>query len=184
MTTATPRRDSIKHVFLWPAFLVVLVVSLFPLIYALSVSFQTMRLVPPSPPRFVGLDNYAAVLASGRFWGSIWTTAVIVFVSVALQYVIGLVLALALHHNVKGASLYRVTFLLPMFLAPVCVALIARMIFHPVLGPLNDGLTLLGAANIPFLTSPGLAMDALRGAAHAGGPSGPALRSVRGGPCR
>lgn len=161
MTTATPRRDSIKHVFLWPAFLVVLVVSLFPLIYALSVSFQTMRLVPPSPPRFVGLDNYAAVLASGRFWGSIWTTAVIVFVSVALQYVIGLVLALALHHNVKGASLYRVTFLLPMFLAPVCVALIARMIFHPVLGPLNDGLTLLGAANIPFLTSPGLAVGVL-----------------------
>ena len=102
MTTATPRRDSIKHVFLWPAFLVVLVVSLFPLIYALSVSFQTMRLVPPSPPRFVGLDNYAAVLASGRFWGSIWTTAVIVFVSVALQYVIGLVLALALHHSLPA----------------------------------------------------------------------------------
>ena len=116
---------------------------------------------PLLPPRFVGLDNYAAVLASGRFWGSIWTTAVIVFVSVALQYVIGLVLALALHHNVKGASLYRVTFLLPMFLAPVCVALIARMIFHPVLGPLNDGLTLLGAANIPFLTSPGLAVGVL-----------------------
>ena len=161
MTTPAPRQDRIKHAFLWPAFLVVLVVSLFPLIYALTVSFQSMRLVPPTPPRFVGFQNYQEILASGRFWSAIWTTAIIVFLSVALQYIIGFALALALHHNVPGASLYRVTFLLPMFLAPVCVALVARMIFHPVMGPLNDGMTLLGAANIPFLTDPHLAVASL-----------------------
>lgn len=150
-----------KHAFIWPAFLVVLVVTLFPLIYALVVSFQTIRIVPPTPPKFVGLGNYTEIIESARFWGAIGTTATIVFISVALQYVIGFGLALALHHNVPGAALYRVTFLLPMFLAPVCVALIARMLFHPVLGPINELFTLFGAENLPFLTHPAFATSVL-----------------------
>ena len=159
--SAQADNDRVKYLFIWPAFIVVLIVTLFPLIYALIISFQSMRLVPPIPSRFVGFDNYADILASSRFWGSIWTTAVIVFVSVALQYVFGFGLALALHHNVPGAALYRVTFLLPMFLAPVGVALIARMLFHPVLGPVNDLFTFFGMANVPFLTEPNLAVAVL-----------------------
>jgi multiple sugar transport system permease protein len=142
----------VKYLFIWPAFLVVLVISLFPLIYALTVSFQTVRVVPPTPPRFVGLDNYADIATSARFWGSIGTTALITFISVAFQYVIGFALALALHHNVPGAALYRVSFLLPMFLAPVGVALIARMVFHPYLGPVNDLMGAMGFEYVPFLT--------------------------------
>jgi multiple sugar transport system permease protein len=153
--------DRVKYVFIWPAFLLVLMVSLFPLIYALVVSFQAVRLVPPRPPRFVGFDNYAEILASGRFWGAMWTTTIVVFCSVALQYVIGFTLALVLHHNVPGATLYRVAFLLPMFLAPVGVALIARMIFHPVLGPVNDLITSLGFPTVTFLTTPALAISVL-----------------------
>jgi multiple sugar transport system permease protein len=152
MTAWTARQDRVKHLFIWPAFLVVLVISLFPLIFALTVSFQTVRVVPPTPPRFVGLDNYAEIATSARFWGSIWTTALITFISVFFQYVLGFLLALALHHNVPGSSLYRVSFLLPMFLAPVGVALIARMVFHPYLGPVNDLMGFMGFAYVPFLT--------------------------------
>jgi multiple sugar transport system permease protein len=161
MNQTAGRGDAIKHVFMAPAFLIVLTVTLFPLIYALVVSFQSMRIVPPLPPRFVGLDNYAEILQSGRFWGSMYTTSTIVFLSVALQYVAGFALAVALHHNVPGARLYRVTFLLPMFLAPVCVALIARMIFHPYLGPVNDALDAMGFDYVPFLTEPNLAIATL-----------------------
>jgi multiple sugar transport system permease protein len=152
MTGATARQDRVKYLFIWPAFLVVLVISLFPLIYALTVSFQTVRIVPPTPPRFVGLDNYTEIATSARFWGSIGTTALITFISVFFQYVLGFALALALHHNVPGSSLYRVSFLLPMFLAPVGVALIARMVFHPYLGPVNDLMGAMGFAYVPFLT--------------------------------
>lgn len=150
-----------KYAFIWPAFIVVLLVSLFPLVYALIVSLQTVRLVPPTPARFVGLDNYIEMIQSARFWGSLKTTTLIVLISVAFQYTIGFLLALLLHHNVPGAALYRVTFLLPMFLAPVCVALIAKMLFHPVLGPVNDFFTWLGFENIPFLTDPTLALSVL-----------------------
>lgn len=152
MSGALSQRDQVKYLFIWPAVFIVLVVSLFPLIYALTVSFQTVRIVPPTPPRFVGLANYVEIAGSARFWGAIWTTALITFLSVALQYVLGFLLALALHHNVPGAALYRVTFLLPMFLAPVGVALIARMVFHPYLGPVNDAMGGLGFAYVPFLT--------------------------------
>ena len=161
MQSGAIRHDRVKYAFIWPAFLIVLVISIFPLIYALTVSFQSVRLVPPLPPRFVGVDNYVEILSSARFWGSTWTTASIVFMSVALQYVLGFALALALHHNVRGSSLYRVVFLLPMFIAPVCVALIARMVFHPYLGPVNDAMGLFGFVNIPFLTEAPLAIMVL-----------------------
>jgi len=152
MASGGAGHDRIKHLFIWPAFLIVLAISLFPLIYALTVSFQSMRIVPPLPVRFVGLDNYVEIATSGRFWGSIWTTAIITFTSVFFQFVLGFALALALHHNVRGATLYRVAFLLPMFLAPVGVALIARMIFHPFLGPVNDAMVAMGLGYVPFLT--------------------------------
>lgn len=161
MQEATAHHDRVKYVFIWPAFLIVLVISIFPLIYALTVSFQSMRLVPPLPPRFVGFDNYVEILSSSRFWGSTWTTSTIVFISVTIQYILGFLLALALHHNVRGSALYRVVFLLPMFIAPVCVALIARMIFHPYLGPVNDAMVGLGFGNVPFLTQANLAVMVL-----------------------
>lgn len=58
------RNDPIKHVFIWPAVLVVLAISIFPLIYSLTTSFLSYRLIPPIPPRVVWLGNYAACCRS------------------------------------------------------------------------------------------------------------------------
>ncbi|HET6466893.1 MAG TPA: sugar ABC transporter permease, partial [Geminicoccaceae bacterium] len=145
-------REPIKYAFIWPAVLVVLLVTLFPLVYSLALSFQTMRLVPPTPPRFVGLGNYVTLLSQPRFWQVLGNTSTIVFASVALQYVVGFALALALHARVPGERLFRFGFLLPMLMAPVAVALIWRMLFHSTLGPINDLFTLLGLPHLPFLT--------------------------------
>lgn len=146
--------ERIKHVFLWPAVLLVLLVALFPLVYSLTISFQQVRLVPPSPPRFIGLDNYVTLFARPRFWQVLWNTGVISFTSVAIQYVLGFAIALALHARVPGERLFRVTFLLPMLMAPVAVALIWRMMFHSTLGPVNQLFSLFGLANLPFTTDP------------------------------
>jgi multiple sugar transport system permease protein len=154
-------RDPIKYAFIWPAFLVVLAVALFPLIYSLTTSFMSFRLVPPTPPRFVGLDNYASLLQQQRFWSVVQTTALISFTAVALQYVIGFAVALALHARIPGERLFRVAFLLPMLLAPVAVALIARMIFNPTMGPLNQVMSFLGFPNLPFLTETRWALGAI-----------------------
>ena len=62
------RHDPIKYVFIWPALLIVLAISIFPLIYSLTTSFMSFRLMPPTPPRFVGFDNYWSLLQNERFW--------------------------------------------------------------------------------------------------------------------
>ena len=155
------RNDPIKYFFIWPALFVVLAISIFPLIYSLTTSFMSFRLVPPSPPRFNGLDNYISLLTNPRFWHVTMTTSIIAFTSVAIQYVIGFAVALALHAKVPGEKLFRVGFLLPMLIAPVAVALIARQIFNPTQGPLNQFMTFLGFPNLPFLTETHWAIGAL-----------------------
>ena len=146
-------REPVRHLFIWPAVLIVLLVTLFPLVYSLTISFQTMRLVPPTPPRFVGFDNYTNLLSELRFWQVLGNTSLIVFVSVILQYAIGFALALALFANVPGERLFRVSFLFPMLMAPVAVALIWRMLLHSTIGPVNEFFTALGFPNLPFLTN-------------------------------
>lgn len=146
------RNDPIKYLFIWPAFMIVLAMAIFPLIYSLSISFMHYRLIPPIPPSFIGLDNYINLLGQERFRAVIWTTSIIVMVSVALQYVIGFSIALMLNARVPGAKLFRVGLLLPMLIAPVAVALIARMMLNPTIGPLNELTTFFGFPNLPFLT--------------------------------
>ncbi|MHC2285657.1 carbohydrate ABC transporter permease [Bradyrhizobium barranii] len=147
------RNDPIKHVFIWPAVLVVLAISIFPLIYSFTTSFLSYRLIPPIPPRVVWFGNYATLLQEPRFWNAIFTTTLIAFIAVGLQYVMGFGVALALNARVPGERLFRVALLLPMLLAPVAVALVARMIFNPTMGPLNQFLSMFGMANLPFLTN-------------------------------
>lgn len=145
-------RDPMKHVFIWPALGVVLLVVMFPLIYSLTTSFMAFRLIPPRPPRFVGLDNYADLLTQARFWQVVGTTMTIAFVAVAIQYAVGFALALALHARMPGSAFFRIVFLMPMLLAPVAVALIARMVFNPTMGPLNETMSFFGFPNLPYLT--------------------------------
>ncbi len=155
------REDPVKYLFLWPAFLVVLAMAIFPLIFSLANSFMSLRLVPPMPARFVGTDNYADLLTNPRFWQTVKTTSIIAFTSVALQFVIGFGIALALVKRVRGAEFFRVTFLMPMLVAPVAVALVARQIFNPTMGPLNELASFLGFPNLPYLTDPTWALGSL-----------------------
>ncbi|NRQ16814.1 carbohydrate ABC transporter permease [Ensifer sesbaniae] len=155
------RNDPIKHFFIWPALIIVLLISIFPLVYSLTTSFMSMRLVPPTPSRFVGFGNYLDLLQNPRFWHVAGTTTLIAFISVGLQYVIGLSVALALNSRVPGEGIFRVSFLLPMLVAPVAVALIARQVLNPTMGPLNELMTALGFANLPFLTQTSWALGSI-----------------------
>ncbi|WP_424929888.1 carbohydrate ABC transporter permease [Amaricoccus tamworthensis] len=155
------RDDPVKHLFLWPAFLVVLAIAIFPLIFSLANSFMSLRLVPPMPARYVGFENYADLLTQPRFWQTVRTTALIAFTSVAFQFVIGFAIALALAGKVRGVEFFRVTFLMPMLVAPVAVALVARQILNPTMGPLNQIATFFGFANLPYLTEANWALGSL-----------------------
>lgn len=155
------REDPVKHFFLWPAVLVVLAIAIFPLIFSLANSFMKFRLVPPRPAKFIGFENYVDLLGDDRFWQVVGTTSLIAFTSVAAQFAIGFAIALALVKNVKGADFFRVTFLLPMLVAPVAVALVAKQLLNPSMGPINQITTLFGFSNLPFLTEANWALGSL-----------------------
>ena len=155
------KQDPIKHFFIWPAVIVVLVISIFPLIYSLTTSFMSLRLVPPIPGRFVGFDNYISLLGNQRFWNVTGTTSLIAVTAVALQFIIGFSVALALNSRVPGEGIFRLAFLLPMLVAPVAVALIARQVLNPTMGPLNQFMTAFGFPNLPFLTETKWAIGAV-----------------------
>ncbi len=155
------REDPVKHFFLWPAVLVVLAIAIFPLIFSLANSFMSLRLVPPRPAKFVGFENYIDLLGNERFWQVVKTTSLISFTSVALQFIIGFAIALALVKKVRGADFFRVSFLLPMLVAPVAVALVAKQILNPTMGPLNQITSFFGFSNLPFLTDATWALGSL-----------------------
>ena len=153
--------DTAKYWFIFPAFMIVLLIGLFPLIYSLTISFMQIRIVPPVPPSFVGLANYAEALTKTRFWQSVGFTFLLAGLAVSLQYVIGFAVALALNAQLPGSKFYRAVFLFPLLMAPIAVAMIAKMLFHPGVGPIRDLFGLFGYQNPPFLTDPAWATAVL-----------------------
>ena len=81
--------------FCLPSFALLAIVLLWPLAYAVYLSFFDYYL-GSEVRRFVGFGNYIGLLTNARLWNSIWTTVIIAFGSVALEFTVGLALALAL----------------------------------------------------------------------------------------
>ncbi|MGH3718450.1 MAG: carbohydrate ABC transporter permease [Pseudonocardiaceae bacterium] len=96
-----------------PAVLVILAVTGYPIGYAIYLSLERFDLRFPDQRGFVGLANYGAVLSSGYWWRAFIVTVIITVVSVAIEFVIGLALALALDRTVVGRGLVRTVVLIP-----------------------------------------------------------------------
>ncbi len=96
-----------------PAVLVILAVTGYPIGYALYLSLEQFDLRFPEQRGFVGLANYAAVLSSGYWWHAFTVTLIITVVSVAIELVIGLALALAMYRPSVGRALVRTVVLIP-----------------------------------------------------------------------
>ncbi|MEO7194846.1 MAG: sugar ABC transporter permease [Pseudonocardiaceae bacterium] len=96
-----------------PAVLVILAVTGYPICYAIYLSLERFDLRFPDQRGFVGLGNYGEVLRSGYWWQALTVTAIITVVSVAIELVVGLALALAMHRAVVGRGLVRTVVLIP-----------------------------------------------------------------------
>jgi multiple sugar transport system permease protein len=96
-----------------PAVLVILGVTGYPIGYAIYLSLERFDLRFPEQRGFVGLANYGAVLSSGYWWQAFTVTLIIMVVSVAIEFVIGLALALAMYRTLVGRGLVRTVVLIP-----------------------------------------------------------------------
>jgi multiple sugar transport system permease protein len=138
-----------------------------PALEALWTSLHRVWRQRPGAAPFVGLENYAGLLGSDRFWAAVGHTAVFAASSVALELVLGLGLALLMHRapgRWRGAM--RGAALLPWALPTVVAGLLWAWILHDRYGALNHLLADLGLVGAPlvWLGEPGLAMAGIIGA--------------------
>ncbi len=148
--------------FVGPAVVVMAAACLYPVISAFQLGFYDWSMGTPwSSARFVGLDSFVSAFSNPRVWSSLWTTLIFAAVCVSAEMVLGIALALALEHPVRGMALFRTLFILPMMIAPIAVGLAWRYMFDAQFGLINAVLGLFGIAAKGWLADPTLAFAAI-----------------------
>lgn len=148
---------------LLPALLILSLVFIYPITRAFYLSWFTENLGTQLEPVFTGLGNYQRMLGDGRFWQSLWNTTVFTLVSVFLELLLGLTVALVLNKSFFGRGVVRTIALIPWALPTAVMGLAWAWIFNDQYGVVNDLLSRLGliTTEINWLGTPTLAMTAL-----------------------
>ncbi|WP_197417658.1 carbohydrate ABC transporter permease [Mycobacterium sp. GA-2829] len=96
-----------------PAVFLMLAVTAYPIIYSVWLSLQRYNLATPDDTEFVGLQNYITVLTDGYWWTALAVTLGITIVSVAIEFVLGMALALVMPSTIFGKGVVRTAILIP-----------------------------------------------------------------------
>ena len=140
------------YTFMMPAVVIMAAALLYPLGYMVYGSFRDWD---PSQniteTEFVGLKNYITLWFDPSFRESLGVTLKFAITVVAVEMVIGVGLALLLDRNMRGMSVLRTLFILPMMIAPVVVGLIWRYMYHPTVGTFNRLIKSIGLDGVDWL---------------------------------
>lgn len=151
--------DAIKHVLIAPALILFVAITIFPLVFNIVMSLCNWKL--GGNIQFVGLANYISAFQNGTFWRTMLNTVVITVVSVAVEYVLAMVLAYNINKLIRGKKLIRIAMLLPMLMAPVVIGFMWKQMFNELYGPLNHILSLFGIPGIPWISKSGYSLLAV-----------------------
>lgn len=135
---------NIRYIFTLPAVLFVILMVIFPLGYTAYISLHEWSLSGTTAPKWVGLDNYAALLSDSRFWGATGRTLYFSFGTVIVQTILAVALAIFLNRNFFLKNVVKTLFLLPMVATPVAIAMVWMLIYEPTTGFANFFLKKLG----------------------------------------
>jgi multiple sugar transport system permease protein len=137
-----------------------------PMVAALVISLMDWSML--SPPEWVGLGNYQRLLQDPLFYTVLFNTAFISFLSVPLQLVLALLIALGLNQKLSGVNVYRTIFYLPSQMPVVASALLWLWVLNPEFGLANALLNALSLPPLgwlfdPYLSKPSIVMITLWG---------------------
>jgi multiple sugar transport system permease protein len=142
-----------------PALVVMALVAAYPIGYAIWLSLNEYSVRFPDLSRWAGFRNYSDALGSSEFWDAVVVTFLFTGISVTLELVIGLGMALAMHEAFKGRALLRAVVLVPWAVLTVVSAITFRTLFEPDLGLAPQVLNTIGIAeNVVWLGESGYAM--------------------------
>jgi multiple sugar transport system permease protein len=132
-----------------PAVIAMLIVTGYPIGYAVYLSLQKYDLRFPDDKEFVGLSNYVDVLTSTTWWTDVATTLIITVASVAIELVLGMLIALVMHRAIFGRGPVRAAVLIPYGIVTVVAAFAWRYAFDPASG-FVAGLPLISDSAAPL----------------------------------
>ena len=105
-----------------PAVIVMLAVTAYPIVYAFVLSLQKLDLRFPEQTEFIGLSNYGTVLSSELWWLDVFNTLLIMVISVSIELVLGMAIALIMHRAIFGRGVVRTVVLIPYGIITVVAA--------------------------------------------------------------
>ena len=159
----TRRRVRSAWLFLTPMLVVLALVAGWPLARTIWFGFTDASLASLDAAEFVGLVNYRYLLSDPGWWNAVWNTVVFTVVSVGLETILGLGIALALDAHFRGRGLLRAAVLIPWAIPTVVSAQMWAWMFHDVFGVINEVLLGVGLIDEPvaWIASPGTALLAV-----------------------
>lgn len=140
-----------KWIFIGPAVIWLLAMTIYPALYSLYVSFFNYDLATSSQLQgFVGIDNYVTILSDGRFWEATLFTGIYSTIGLIAQFTLGLMLALVFYKSrLKG--IMTAFLVVPMAISPIATGLLWRVLFNANSGIVNYVLIQIGLEPINWL---------------------------------
>jgi multiple sugar transport system permease protein len=146
--------------FISPWLIGFLAFNLYPAVASLYYSFTTFKVL--QAPRWIGLDNYAALIKDPLFWKSLGNTLYMTLLGVPLAVVVALGIALLLNtKGVRGIGVFRTIFYLPVVIPSVAAALLWIFLLNPSNGLLNQALSVVGIDGPGWFYDPSWAKNGL-----------------------
>jgi multiple sugar transport system permease protein len=146
--------------FLLPTIVVLGTFNFYPALYSLYLSLFEWNGLSPTR-EFVGLANYARLLASGEFWNSLRVTLLYAGGVTLLALALGLGVAVLLNQPIRGQTLYRVLYFLPVITPTVASGVVWKYLFDPIQGVVNRSLGGVGITGPSWLSDPSWALAAV-----------------------
>lgn len=149
-------------IFMTPTTVFLVITALIPLLYSVYISFFKLKMnLPNATPTFVGFANYARMLTDKTLRVATSNTFKFAFISVTLELVLGLLVAMAFCSDRRWARLGTSILLVPMIMAPVAIGTLWRMMLDGNTGVVNYLLSFLGIESVNWLSNPKYAMPAV-----------------------
>jgi trehalose/maltose transport system permease protein len=163
LSALAQERRRAAWLFLLPMVAAVLLVAGWPLARTIWFSLTDARLDDTAAPAFIGLSNYALLLRDPDWWNAVRNTVVFAVVSVSIETLLGLIIALALNERMRGRGLLRAAMLIPWAIPTVVSAQMWGWMLHDQVGVVNEALLALGliARPLAFTADPDLALWAI-----------------------
>jgi len=146
--------------FMAPTILVMGTFVVLPILYALFLAFNKVRILGELSYRFIGLKNFIRMASDERVWIALKNTAEYVAIVVPIQTLLALGLALLLNSRIKGKNFFRIVFFLPTVTSSAVLTLIFMWIYNSN-GLLNNFLASVGLPTYNWIGDPNIALKSI-----------------------